>query len=128
MTVIHIFRKRTLDGKSFHPQRTAVSLWMPLIHHIESLHAGFITVLVAQLTSQLLNEPAGPGGPGTPPGRDGSYDSFIAAWVIYLLDAQTLSAGDEDADQGLVSKASIILIVMGGLGPPGFSTSSERKT
>jgi hypothetical protein len=89
---------------------------MPLINHIESLHTGFMAVLVAQLTSQLLNEPVP--GPGTSPARDGSYDSLIAAWVIYLL----------DADQGLTSKANVIPIVMGGLGPLGLSTISERKT
>lgn len=100
---------------------------MPLIRHIESLHAGFITALVTQLTWQLLNEPSVPA-PGTPSARDGSYGSFIAAWVIYLLDVQTLSAGDEDADQGLGSKANIVPIVMGGLGPPGLNASSERKT
>ena len=100
---------------------------MPLIHHIESLHAGFITALITQLTWQLLNEPSSPG-PGTPSARDGSYDSFIAAWAVYLLDAQTLSAGDEDEDQVLTSKAKIISVVMGGLGPPGLNASSERKT
>jgi hypothetical protein len=100
---------------------------MPLIHHIESLHAGFIAVLIAQLTSQLLNEPIAPV-PGIPSARDGSYDSFIAAWVVYLLDTQTLSGGDEDANQELMNKANIIPIVMGGLGPLGFSTLLERKT
>jgi hypothetical protein len=102
---------------------------MPLIHHIESLHAGFITVLVTQLTWQLLNEPATPG-PGTPPARDGSHDSFLAAWVIYLLDTQPLSAAadDEDVDQGLMNRANIIPTVMGGLGPLGLSTLSDRKT
>ena len=89
---------------------------MPLIHHIESLHAGFITILATQLTWQLLNEPIP--GSGTVPARDSAYDSLIAAWVIYLLDTQTLSAG----------KASITPIVMGGLGPLGFGTLSERKT
>jgi len=101
---------------------------MPLIRHIESLHAGFITVLVAQLTWQLLNEPTLPGS-GTPPARDGSYDSFIAAWVIYLLDTQTLSQGDREVDQGLMSVANIIpVMMMGGLGPLGLSTFSEGKT
>ena len=105
---------------------------MPLIHHIESLHAGFITVLVTQLTWQLLNEPATPG-PGTPPARDGSHDSFLAAWVIYLLDTQALSAAtaaadEDDVDQGLMGRANIIPTVMGGLGPLGLSTSSDRKT
>ena len=96
---------------------------MPLIHHIESLHAGFITVLITQLTWQLLNEPVP--GPGTLPARDGSYDSLIAAWVICLLDTQTLSAGG--VDQGLMSKANIIPIVMGGLGPLGLGSLSEKK-
>ncbi|KAF9650732.1 Las1-domain-containing protein [Thelephora ganbajun] len=120
-------KKRTLDAKSFHPQRETISLWMPLIHHIESLHAGFITVLIAQLTLQLLNEPSAPG-PVTPPARDGSYESFIGAWVVYLLDTQTLPVGDEGADQELTSRTKIIPIIMGGLGPPGVSTFSERKT
>jgi len=97
---------------------------MPLIHHIESLHAGFISVLVTQLTLQLLNESAP--GPGTSPARDGSYDTLIAAWVIYLLDTQTLSAAD--VDQGPTSKANVIPVMMGGLGPLGLSTVSERKT
>lgn len=121
------FRKRTLDAKSFYPQKAAVSLWMPLIRHIESLHTGFITVLVTQLTWQLLNEPVVPGS-GTSPARDGSYDSFVAAWAIYLVDTETSWARDRDVDQGLMSKANIIQIVMGGLGPLGLSTLSERKT
>ena len=100
---------------------------MPLIRHIESLHSGFITVLITQLTWQLLNESSAPG-PGTPPARDSSYDTFIAAWVIYLLDTWALSAGDEDVDQGLASKANIIPLVMGGLGPLGLCTLAERKT
>ena len=100
---------------------------MPLIHHIESLHTGFITVLVAQLTWRLLDEPSAPG-PGTIPARDDSYDSFIAAWVIYLLDTQTSSVGDEDVDQGVMKKANFIPALMGGLGPPRLSTLSERKT
>jgi len=98
---------------------------MPLIHHITSLHAGFITALITQLTWQLLNESPPTPGPGTTSARDGSYDSFIAAWAVYLLDTQTLSAGDEDEDHG---KAKIIAVVMGGLGPPGLNTWSERKT
>jgi len=100
---------------------------MPLIHHIESLHAGFITALITQLAWQLLYEPPTPG-PGTSSARDGSYDSFLAAWAVYLLDTQTLSTGDEDEGQGLTSNAKIIPIVMGGLGPPGLNASSERKT
>ena len=102
-------------------------MWMPLIRHIELLHAGFITVLITQLTWQLLNEPAAPG-PGTPSARDGSYDPFIAAWAIYLLDTGASWAGNRDVDQGLMSKPNIIPIVMGGLGPLGLSTLSERKT
>lgn len=97
---------------------------MPLIHHIESLHEGFITILITQLTWHLLNEPVP--GPGTLPARDGSYDSLIAGWVIYLLDTQTLSGGS--VDQGSTSKANVIPIVMGGLGPLGLGTLSERKT
>lgn len=124
---MYIFRKRVLDAKSFHPQGMTVSLWMPLIHHIEALHAGFITILITQLTIQLLNEPSGPG-PGAPPARDSSHDSLIAAWVIYLLDTRALSAGDKDVDQGLMDKANVIPIVMGGLGPLRFSTLSGRKT
>jgi len=123
---VSYIRKRTLDATPFHPQRATVSLWMPLIHHIESLHTGFIPVLVAQLTWRLLDGPAAPG-PGTLPARDDSYDSFIASWVIYLLDTQTLSAGDEDVDQGLMSKANSISVLMGGLGPPRLSTLSEGK-
>ena len=101
---------------------------MPLIYHIESLHAGFITALITQLAWQLLNESPPTPGPGTPSARDGSYDSFIAAWAVYLLDTQTLSAGDEDEDRERASKAKIIALVMGGLGPPGLNASSERKT
>lgn len=100
---------------------------MPLIRHIESLHAGFIAILVTQLTWQLFGEPPVPE-PGTLPARDGSYDTFIAAWVIYLLDTQALSAGDEDVDQKILSKANIIPLVMGGLGPPGLSSLADRKT
>jgi len=100
---------------------------MPLIHHIESLHVGFITVLITQLTWQLLNEPI-PSGSVTPPARDASYDSFIAAWAIYLLDTQTLSEGGQDVDQGLTSIASIISVVIGSLGPPGLNAFSEGKT
>jgi len=100
---------------------------MPLIHHIESLHAGFITVLVTQLTWQLFNELPEPGS-GAHSARDGSHDSFIAAWVIYLLDTQTLSTGDEDVDRGLMDRANVIPMVMGGLGPPGSNALSERKT
>ena len=116
-----------MDAKSYHPPRAIVSIWMPLIHHVESLHVGFINVLVTQLTSQLLNEPATPG-PGTPPARDSSYDSFISAWAVYLLDMQTLSGGNEEVNQELMTKANIIPVVMGGLGPLGFGTLSERKT
>ena len=100
---------------------------MPLIRHVESLHPGFMTVLVTQLTWQLFNESSTPG-LGTPAARDGSYDSFIAAWVIYLLDSHALSAGNEDVDQGLMSKANIVQIVMGGLGPLGLTTLIEHKT
>lgn len=100
---------------------------MPLIRHVESLHTGFITVLVTQLTWQLFNESSTPG-PGTPSARDGSYDSFIAAWVVYLLDSYALSAGNEDVDQGLMNKANIVQIVMGGLGLLGLTTLIEHKT
>lgn len=98
-----------------------------MINHIESLHAGFIAVFVTQLTLQLLDEPVSPG-PGIPSGRDSSFDTFIAAWAVYLLDTQTLSTGGEDANLELKTKANIIPIVMGGLGPQGLSTLSERKT
>lgn len=91
------------------------------------MHAGFITILVTQLTLQLLHESASPG-PGAPSARDSSYDTFIAAWVIYLLDTQTLSVVGEDANRGLAAKANIIPTIMGGLGPHGPSTLSEQKT
>lgn len=120
-------KKRVLDARSFHPLRAVTSIWTPLIQHIESLHAGFIPILVTQLASQLFNEPAAPA-PGTPPARDSSYDSFIAAWAVYLLDTQTLSTGDEGVDQRLITRANIIPLVVGGLGPLGLSTLSERKT
>lgn len=97
---------------------------MPLIHHIQSLHAGFMSVLVTQLTLQLLSESVP--GPGTSPARDGSYDTLIAAWVIYLLDTQTLSAAD--VDQGPTSKTNVIPIMMSGVGPLGLGTVSEKKT
>lgn len=101
---------------------------MPLIHHIESLHAGFITTLVTQLTSQLFNELPAPGS-GTPPARDGSYDSLIAAWAVYLLDTtQTLSTGERGVNQGFASNANIIPLIMGGLGPLGLSIPPGRKT
>lgn len=84
-----------------------------------------MNILVTQLTSQSLNEPAALG----PTTRDNSYDSFIAAWAIYLLDTQTLSPGGEYSNRGLTTKANIIIpIVMGGLGPQGLSTLPERKT
>lgn len=116
-----------MDAGTFHPSRAVASLWMPLISHVESLHAGFITTLVTQLTLQSLNEPAGPS-PGSGSARDSSYDSFIAAWAIYLLDTQALSTGGEDANRGVMTKANIILIAVGGLGPQELSTLSERKT
>lgn len=94
---------------------------MPLIDHIESLHAGFITILVTQLSSQLFNnEPPAPGS-GASPVRDGSYDSLIAAWAVCLLDARTLSV----VNQG---DGNIIPTIMGGLGPLGLSTPPGRKT
>lgn len=114
-----------MEGGSLHPRKEVVSIWMPLIHHIESLHAGFTTVLLTQLTLHLLNEPAAPE-PGTLSARESSYDSFITAWVVYLLDTEASSGGDEDVNRRLM--ANIIPIVMGGLGPLGLSTSSERKT
>src|ERR1700753_2503745 len=120
------FRKRTLEPTSVYPRNAVVSIWMPLIHRIESLHVGFITTLATQMTLQLLNEPAVQE-PGTSSARDSSYDSFIAAWVVYLLDTQTLSA-DEVASRGLITGANIIQAVIGGLGPFGLSTLSERKT
>ena len=120
------FRKRTLEPTSVYPRNAVVSIWMPLIHRIESLHVGFITTLAKQMTLQLLNEPAVQE-PGTSSARDSSYDSFIAAWVVYLLDTQTLSA-DEVASRGLITGANIIQAVIGGLGPFGLSTLSERKT
>jgi len=73
------------------PNKTSISLWGPLLQHIQTLHPDFPFVFCRFLVSLLTGTKSIK---GFEPGNDPSYDAYIACWVMWAIETwQTASSG-----------------------------------
>jgi ribosomal biogenesis protein LAS1 len=89
-------RKRTFPEDKFWPPTNSVSLWSPLLRHIQMLHIGFAHTMCARIISILLPEhvAAVPTSshlndetlPSAEIEHDPSYYMCLARWVMWSID------------------------------------------
>ncbi|KAF9458734.1 Las1-like-domain-containing protein [Collybia nuda] len=100
-------RKRDFPVGSFSPPEFSLLLWNPLLHHLQTLHTGFLAILVGRIISHLLSDP---NSPKTSPGNqnDLTYDLCLARWAVWCINAHE---GDESqADFDLKKEVTITLM------------------
>lgn len=75
-------KKRTLEESTFTPQKNAISLWCPLLKHIQSVRSNFAVVLCDVICSRLLNIDDAK----LETNPDPSYEVFLASWVMWAIE------------------------------------------
>jgi len=75
-------KKRTLEESTFTPQKNAISLWCPLLKHIQSVRTNFAVVLCDVICSRLLNTDD----VKLETNPDPSYEVFLASWVMWAIE------------------------------------------
>lgn len=75
-------KKRTLEESTFTPQKNAISLWSPLLKHIQSVRVHFAVVLCDVICSRLLNTDD----VKLETNSDPSYEMFLASWVMWAIE------------------------------------------
>lgn len=80
------FRKRQPSADSMIPNKISISLWSPLLQHIQTSHPDFPLVFCRCFVSLLTGTKSVE--------RDLSYDVYIACWVIWAVKTwQAASSG-----------------------------------
>lgn len=108
------------------PPKPLLSLWTPLLSHIQSLHSAFASTLVSRIVSRLLTDPPANSQEDSLQGRDYSYDLCLASWVVHLLQNGDLNQ-DADSDYDVLDARTVIISLMNGLGPVTNDGDSQRK-
>lgn len=82
----HFSRKRQPSAESMIPNKISISLWSPLLQHIQTSHPDFPLVFCRCFVSLLTTKSVE---------RDLSYDTYIACWVMWAVETwQAASSGD----------------------------------
>jgi len=85
-------KKRQPSTDSMIPNKTSISLWSPLLQHIQTLHTDFPIVFcrcfVSLLAGTKSEESMSQGVK-----RDTSYDVYIGCWVIWAIETWQTSSG-----------------------------------
>jgi len=82
-------KKRQPSANSMIPNKISISLWSPLLLHIQTLHPDFPFVFCRFIVSLLT------GSKSTDKSDDPSYDAYIACWVMWAVETwQAVSSGD----------------------------------
>ncbi|EKM83617.1 hypothetical protein AGABI1DRAFT_123945 [Agaricus bisporus var. burnettii JB137-S8] len=89
-------KKRTDPGDKFWPPTNSISLWSPLLKHLQMLHIDFARTICARILSILLPEPVtaipssghlnDEGLTPTEVQYDPSYYMCLARWVMWSID------------------------------------------
>jgi ribosomal biogenesis protein LAS1 len=117
-----VCRKRILLKGSFTPPEGLISLWAPLLSHIQSLHPAFPSVLVSEIVSRLLSDPSTGSQLNVP---DHSYEMCLASWVVFLL--RKSDTDDPDPDDDAPTTRNVVITLLNNLGPVPGSISADRR-
>ncbi|KAF5356105.1 hypothetical protein D9756_004030 [Leucocoprinus leucothites] len=133
-------KKRVFPEDKFWPPQFSVSLWTPLLKHVQSLHADFAYILCSQIitllflpgaiidTSVSIEEKIS----GAKPKSDPSYDMCLARWVMWALDTWSNPSPDTtetDIDSELQKDVVTVLMQNLGhrMGDPRYKDSKAAK-
>jgi ribosomal biogenesis protein LAS1 len=118
-----VVRKRSLAKGSFTPPPALLSIWTPLLSHVQSLHPTFHSVLVSHIVSRLLSDPSTRSQPYVP---DHSYEMCLASWIVFLLrtsDAEENSSSDSE----VLSARNVVVSLLNDLGPMLDNVAAGRQ-
>jgi len=107
-------RKRIFPEDRFWPSQLSISLWKPLLQHIQYLHVNFAYILCTQMISLLISPNTVSDSQNATRG-DPLFNMCIARWVMWSLDTwSTLSSKSPDSDPKL--RKDVVVALMQGLG------------
>jgi len=110
-----LYRKRQVSD-SLLPSKTSISLWEPLLRHVESIHPQFPHVLCQRLVSILISRPE-----DSDQRPDPTYDTYLACWVEWTVETW----GDTSSEYIDLRKNALSNLVKGMFNSP---LSLQRKT
>jgi len=108
-------RKRIFPEDKFWPSQLSISLWKPLLQHIQYLHVNFAHILCTQMISLLLSPNAVPGSQNTTR-SDPSFNMCTARWVMWSLDFWSTSSSKSSEESDPKLRNDVIVGLMQGLG------------
>jgi ribosomal biogenesis protein LAS1 len=120
-------RKRVFPSDSFAPPKDSISLWIPLLKHLQSYHQDLPSTLANHIISHLVTgnqkldtivdydqETVDAAR------RDESFDMCIARWAWWIVDSRAV----EDDDPDLNLRKDIVVTLITSLGP---DASADKK-
>ncbi|EGO02743.1 hypothetical protein SERLA73DRAFT_102681 [Serpula lacrymans var. lacrymans S7.3] len=127
-------RKRVPSTDEFWPQKENLSLWTPLLSHLQTHHSGFSSVLTNRILSHLLSEQApvdvtldviqlDPEEPGVMH-MDISYDMCLARWIAWVVNVWNSDREEGDYDP----RKEIYVRLAAALAPGNTTMLTRRKT
>jgi ribosomal biogenesis protein LAS1 len=125
-----IRRKRVFSSDSFAPPKDSISLWTPLLKHLQSYHQDLPSTLANHIISHLVTghqkldtlidcdqETVDAAR------RDESFDMCIARWAWWIVDSWAV----EDDDPDLNLRKDIVVTLITSLGPDPSGVAVDKK-
>ena len=110
-------RKRIFPEDKFWPSQLSVSLWKPLLQHIQYLHVNFAYILCTRMISLLLSPDTVSGSKNAPETKsDPSFNMCIARWVMWALDTWSTSSSSSSEESDPELREDVVLVLVQGLG------------
>jgi hypothetical protein len=112
-------RKRVFPEEKFWPPQLSVSLWTPLLKHIQVLHASFACTLCAHILCHLLPPDATAHHTSqsmVENRKDPSSDMCLARWIMWCLDTWSNSSSVSQEETNAELRKDVIISLMQGLG------------
>lgn len=110
-------RKRIFPEDKFWPSQLSVSLWKPLLQHIQYLHVNFAYILCTRMISLLLSPDTVSGSKNAPETKsDPSFNMCIARWVMWALDTWSTSSSSSSEESDPELRKDVVLVLVQGLG------------
>ncbi len=122
-------RKRAVSVASFCPSSGIISIWSPLLNHIQVIHPALSSILVSKIISSLFNTDdedhvaeeeeniaLDSGGDAK---RDLSYEMCVASWVNWLVSTfgnDNVTENGDNEEKKLKRENAVVALVTD-LGP-----------